>query len=143
MEQKVQFEYVGFWLRVVATIIDSIIFFIMINIPAFFMFNIDLNAQQNAFDSFMLIIIPMIFTLAFWVLFKATIGKMIIGAVIVDKDTGKKASAMQYFGRYIGYYVSILLLFIGFFWIGIYKKKQGFHDKIASTVVVKKKSLKV
>ena len=39
--------------------------------------------------------------------------------------------------RYIGYYISLLPLMLGFFWVGWDKRKQGFHDKIAGTVVVK------
>jgi uncharacterized RDD family membrane protein YckC len=30
----------------------------------------------------------------------------------------------------------MLPLFIGFIWIGIDRRKQGFHDKIAGTLVV-------
>ena len=56
---------------------------------------------------------------------------------VVDADTGQALSTPQAIGRYLGYYVSILPLMLGIFWVGIDKKKQGFHDKLAGTVVVR------
>ena len=41
--------------------------------------------------------------------------------------------------RYLGYYVGIFTLGIGFFMIGIDPRKQGLHDKMAGTVVVRPK----
>jgi len=41
--------------------------------------------------------------------------------------------------RYLGYYVSTIVLFLGFFWVAWDKKKQGWHDKMARTVVIKAK----
>jgi len=42
--------------------------------------------------------------------------------------------------RYLGYYLSMLPLFLGFIWVGIDRRKQGFHDKIAGTVVIRQDS---
>ncbi|HLA48407.1 MAG TPA: RDD family protein, partial [Nitrospinota bacterium] len=41
------------------------------------------------------------------------------------------------FIRYIGYIISEIPLFLGFLWIVFDKDKQGWHDKIAGTFVVK------
>ncbi len=41
--------------------------------------------------------------------------------------------------RYLGYYISMLPLFLGIFWVGWDKRKQGWHDKIAGTLVIKEK----
>ena len=56
---------------------------------------------------------------------------------VVDAHNGQAISTPQAIGRYFGYYVSILPLLLGFIWVGIDKKKQGFHDKLAGTVVVR------
>ena len=61
---------------------------------------------------------------------------MVIGAKIVDAKTGAPSTG-QLIGRYFGYYVSILPFFLGIVWVGIDAKKQGFHDKLAGTVVVR------
>jgi uncharacterized RDD family membrane protein YckC len=39
--------------------------------------------------------------------------------------------------RYLGYIVSGAVFFLGFLWIAFDNHKQGFHDKIAETYVVK------
>lgn len=56
---------------------------------------------------------------------------------IVDANTGEKPSPAQFVGRYLAYYVSMLPLFLGIIWVGIDKRKQGWHDKLAGTVVIK------
>jgi uncharacterized RDD family membrane protein YckC len=75
----------------------------------------------------------------FWRFRSATPGKIAIGAVIVDAKTGNAPSTSQLIGRYIGYFVSMLPLMLGLIWVGIDKRKQGFHDKLAGTVVIKQK----
>ena len=72
----------------------------------------------------------------FWVARSATPGKMLIRARIVDAATGGKPSIGQLIGRYLGYYVSMLPMFLGFVWIAFDQRKQGWHDKLARTVVV-------
>jgi uncharacterized RDD family membrane protein YckC len=62
---------------------------------------------------------------------------MAISATIVDANTGKRPTTGQFIGRYLAYYVSMIPLFLGFFWIGIDARKQGWHDKLAGTVVVR------
>ena len=54
---------------------------------------------------------------------------------VVDAKTGNPISYLQAFIRYVGYYVSILSFGLGFLWVIWDKKNQGFHDKIAGTVV--------
>jgi uncharacterized RDD family membrane protein YckC len=39
--------------------------------------------------------------------------------------------------RYVGYIISTIPLCLGFLWVGFDSKKQGWHDKIAGTVVVR------
>jgi len=55
---------------------------------------------------------------------------------VVDADSAKPLSIAQAVLRYLGYYISALPLGLGFFWIAWDKRKQGFHDKIANTVVL-------
>lgn len=76
--------------------------------------------------------------LCFWFCCSATPGKMLFKMQIVDAKTGKKPSRTQFFIRYIGYFLAFLPLGLGFIWIHYDKKKQGWHDKLAGTVVVYK-----
>ena len=66
-------------------------------------------------------------------------GKMAIRAKILDAKTGKNASTGQLIGRYFAYYISVIPLMLGIVWIAFDRKKQGWHDKLAGTVVVKSK----
>jgi uncharacterized RDD family membrane protein YckC len=77
--------------------------------------------------------------IVFWVYKSATPGKLATRLAIVDAKTGEKPSTGQFIGRYFAYYVSIIPFFLGFIWVGIDKRKQGFHDKLAGTVVIRNK----
>ena len=67
----------------------------------------------------------------------ATPGKIAIAARIVDAGTGGKASTRQLVIRYLGYYVAMLPLMLGIVWVAFDPRKQGWHDKLAGTVVVR------
>ena len=83
------------------------------------------------------LVLPALAVLIFWVTRQATPGKMAIRARIVDAETGARPSTAQFLGRYLAYYVSMLLFGLGFIWVGIDARKQGWHDKLAGTVVVR------
>ena len=55
------------------------------------------------------------------------------------RGPGAKPSTGQLIGRYFGYYVSTIPLFLGFVWVAFDPRKQGWHDKLAGTVVVREK----
>ena len=65
---------------------------------------------------------------------------MAIPAKIVDGQTGGKASTSQLVGRYFGYFISGIPLGLGIIWIAFDRRKQGWHDKLAGTVVVRRKN---
>ena len=134
-------EYVGFWARVGAAIIDSILMAIVL-VPFMRVFYGDIGFEDIArLDSPANIMIngvlPAIVVILFWVWRDATPGKMAIGAKIVDAKTGGKPSTGQFIGRYLSYYISSFVLLLGFIWVGFDAKKQGWHDKLAGTVVVR------
>jgi uncharacterized RDD family membrane protein YckC len=85
-------------------------------------------------------VLPAVAIIVFWIARQATPGKMAIRAKIVDADTGAPMTRAQAIGRYLGYYVSLFGLGFGFFWVGWDKRKQGWHDKLAGTVVVRSRS---
>ena len=87
--------------------------------------------------------LPFLAVILFWFFFSATPGKMIIRSKIVNAKTGKKPSLLQFTLRYLAYFVSYFIFFIGFFWIAFDKKKQGWHDLLAGTVVVRKTKVPV
>ncbi len=135
-------EYVGFWKRLVATIIDTLILLVII-VPLLLAIYgrqyIELAAGggfAGLWDVLLQVVFPALAVILFWRYRGATPGKMAISAKIVDAKTGQAPSTGRLVVRYFAYLVSMLPLFIGFIWIGIDRRKQGFHDKIAGTVVV-------
>jgi uncharacterized RDD family membrane protein YckC len=64
---------------------------------------------------------------------------MVIGARVVDAETGERLSVGQALGRYLSYFLSVLGLFVGYLWVGFDPKKQGWHDHLAGTVVIRKR----
>lgn len=71
-----------------------------------------------------------------WHFWSSTPGKMLLRVKIVDAKTEQPISDQQILLRLWGYFVSSLFFFLGFFWIGFDKRRQGWHDKIADTVVI-------
>jgi uncharacterized RDD family membrane protein YckC len=82
-------------------------------------------------------ILPAIAVIVFWIYKSATPGKMATKLMIVDAETGGRPSTSQFIGRYLGYYISMIPLFLGIIWVGFDKRKQGWHDKLAGTVVIR------
>jgi uncharacterized RDD family membrane protein YckC len=75
--------------------------------------------------------------LLFWVERQATPGKMVLGLRIVDAVTGETPTMGRLTLRYVGYLVAALPLGLGYLWALWDKQKQGWHDKMAGTVVVR------
>ena len=133
-------QYAGFWVRVAASLIDSLIFFVVLLVPLAFIFGADFSdAESMDMGTPMLLlqyVFPVVVTVWFWVKYLGTPGKMLLKIQVVDAKTGQALSTPQAIGRYLGYYVSIIPLFLGLIWVAFDKKKQGFHDKLAGTVVI-------
>lgn len=75
----------------------------------------------------------------FWAEKQATPVKMAINSKILDAKTGDAASTGQLIGRYLAYYLSFIVLGLGFIWVAFDARNQGWHDKLSGTVVVCKK----
>ncbi|MBE9567754.1 MAG: RDD family protein [Proteobacteria bacterium] len=133
-------NYAGFWIRTLASMIDTVLMLIII-IPVMSAIYGDAYWDPDTYylglwDGLFNYILPAIAIILFWFYKSATPGKMITHLIIVDAKTGEKPSVSQLIIRYIGYYVSAIPLLLGLFWVGIDKRKQGWHDKMAGTVVV-------
>jgi len=137
-------EYAGFWIRTGASLIDGILF-LMITIPIMIMiYGLEQVLYSEEFilgaaDFLINFTLPLFATVIFWMYKSATPGKMILGLAVVDEQTGNKLTIGQSFGRYFSYLLAIIPLFIGILWVAWDKKKQGWHDKLAKTVVIRNK----
>jgi len=71
---------------------------------------------------------------------KATLGKMVLGIVVVDVNKNK-ISFLRASARYWSKIISSSILLIGFIMAGFTKDKQALHDIISGTYVVNKSAL--
>lgn len=135
------YQYAGFWVRFGAVIIDMIILFIVIILPLSLIHSMEHRPINEPIfgilDSLLNYIFPLFATIWFWQKFLGTPGKMALKIKIVDARTGNKLTVAQSIGRYFAYILSALPLCLGFIWIGIDNKKQGWHDKLAGSVVIR------
>ncbi len=68
---------------------------------------------------------------------QATFGKQLCGLKIQHAGSGEGVSLLRSLGRELAKFVSSALLFIGFLMAAFTGRKQGLHDMLASTVVVR------
>ncbi len=69
--------------------------------------------------------------------YQATLGKMALGIMVTDTD-GMRISFGRALGRNLGKMISSLILMIGYIMIAFTSRKQGLHDLMAGTLVIKK-----
>ncbi|MGV6827489.1 MAG: RDD family protein [bacterium] len=142
--EQVQYS-AGFWSRLVATAIDSLIMLVLLTPLLLFVYGkeyfLGVGGIQGFWDFVINWILPALMVVAFWVYKQATPGKMLFGMQIVDQHTGEKPSLRQLIIRYLAYFPSLIMAGLGFLWIGWDKNKQGWHDKLAGTLVLRKKKL--
>jgi uncharacterized RDD family membrane protein YckC len=133
-------EYAGFWIRLGASAIDMVIlglFFLFL----YYMFSDTIKSIQSSPVAILAMstivwFIEILYHAAFWSWRGQTPGKMILGIKIIRTDSSPVIWPHALL-RYAGYIASAVPLFAGFFRIAFDKRKQGWHDKIADTYVVK------
>jgi uncharacterized RDD family membrane protein YckC len=132
--------YGGFWIRVVAYIIDAILLGI-VGAVLFSLFGIsftepDLENYDPTINLVSFVIGWLYFALMESSERGATVGKMAMGLRVVTSD-GQRLSFMNATGRYFAKIISAIILGIGFLMIAFTDKKRGLHDMIAGTLVIK------
>jgi uncharacterized RDD family membrane protein YckC len=125
----VQKRFGGFWVRVVAYFLDAI----LLVIAQVILMQIIKNEATLQGVNFLLT----------WLYFAglesmagATLGKMVLGLSVTDEQ-GNNISFLRATGRYFAKIISALILCIGYIMVAWDGRKQGLHDKMAGTLVVK------
>lgn len=135
-----QVAYGGFWIRLVAYIIDAILISVAYGVIGAAMginiFNPDIENIDPTTNLVSLVIGWLYFSLMESSERGATIGKMAMGLRVVTSDY-KRLSFLNATGRYFAKIISAIILCIGFIMIAFTDKKRGLHDMIAGTLVIK------
>src|SRR6266568_613780 len=139
----------GFWIRLAASIIDSII----VTVALFIIFfaigliagiaGLATGQHPSATGSSVETVANLIYLLLyvgyfvyFWGM-SQTPAMRWLGLQVVDATTGAPIGFGRAALRYVGYLVSILACYVGLIWAAFDPRKQGWHDKIARTVVIR------
>ena len=138
-------RYVGFWTRFLAFLVDNIAGAI-ITAPLFASVTIDITRLDDAIylqelqtDMYLMLGFLLVLIIVCWRYLAATPGKLLFKAYIANAADLSPASNIQLTIRALAYIPSFFIFCLGFVWIGLDKHKQGWHDKIARTVVVYQK----
>jgi uncharacterized RDD family membrane protein YckC len=109
----------GFWERMGAGFLDMVLIVLASAVaPPFFAF------------------VAIAYFSAMWAWKGTTVGGIVVNLQVVRQD-GQPLGFLAAFVRSLAAFFSAAILFLGFFWIGWDPAKQGWHDKIAGTVVVR------
>lgn len=146
-------RYGGFWKRAMAFLIDSVIIMIIYLIILFAgVLALWMGASSpygdgvsegliETFIGFMIsycfvtILIHMLYFTYFHGTTGRTPGKMVFGLRVVQ-TSGEEMTLGLGFLRWVGYIVSKIFFGLGFIWVAFDRRKQGWHDKIAGTMVI-------
>jgi uncharacterized RDD family membrane protein YckC len=131
-ETKVR--YAGFWRRFLAYLLDSII------IGAAGMILTSGSREEMAMSFASIVAGWLYFSLMESSKYQATLGKMALTMKVTD-ESGNKISFGRATGRHFAKILSAITLGIGYLMIVWTKKKQGLHDKLAHTIIVRTKEI--
>ncbi|MDG2003588.1 MAG: RDD family protein [Novosphingobium sp.] len=142
--------YGGFWRRVAAYIIDSIILNIAITMISGVLglgigFTGGMGEGLDEAAALGMVSTSVgVSLIGTWLYFaimessamQATVGKLALGVIVTDLDGGR-ISFGRATGRYFAKILSGMILLIGFIMVGLTERKQGLHDMIAGTLCYK------
>ena len=147
--KKTTLKVFGFGRRLVAMCIDGLFvtFVSMMLLVLIYMLGIlwsfIIRAEPKWIDTifgYLLVLVPLflvsiLYFVAYWVRSGQTFGNSVMGIKVVTAD-GSPPTTSKALLRYFGYIISAIPFSLGFLWVAIDKKRQGWHDKIAGTFVV-------
>ena len=145
MEVGQPYPYKGFWIRLVAALIDGIVLAIIViflAVLSLLFFGATLGEGAGLGMFFLVLILASLATILYKPIMEAsdyqgTFGKYALGLKVVDKN-GQKITMTSSFLRTILYIIGAqaFLLCLGIVMIGFTEYKQGLHDILANTYVV-------
>jgi uncharacterized RDD family membrane protein YckC len=134
-------HYAGFWVRFLAFVLDAIVLGVLtaalspLTGPQVTFTNneFEWHATGNAVST----LVGLVYFIGFWAWRGQTVGMMPFNMQVVGVVDGQKIDVVRGLLRYVGYIISAIPLLLGFIWAAFDARKQGWHDKIAATVVIR------
>jgi predicted Zn finger-like uncharacterized protein len=135
----------GFWIRVVAYLIDGLLLwsvqFVLGLLISLIINMLGLPAEGNSSIDAVLWLFEATLSLGYAVFFIGycgqTPGKMALRIKVIRTDGGPVSYGRAVLREVLGKFVSGILLGIGYLMVAFDSQKQGLHDKMADTYVIK------
>jgi uncharacterized RDD family membrane protein YckC len=133
-------KYGGFWIRFLAYLIDQLIIFLVL-VVAYVIFGQgrEIREWDDASAGLFGLVALVVFILyrpIFWAWRGRTPGMMPLGLQVRRMD-GSRIGLGRAFLRFLGFIIAAIPFYLGLIWAGFDSRKQGWHDKMADTVVVR------
>jgi len=146
--------YAGFWSRAAARIIDLVIIIAAFNLiyladrlgaDAGLWTGMGLGegswtasgfSMANVFRGLFFLAFPIFYYVYLHATYGQTFGKMALKIKVVNED-GTPLDYRKAFLRWLGYFLCDLTFYVGYLWAAFDRRKQGLHDKVCKTVVVR------
>jgi uncharacterized RDD family membrane protein YckC len=129
-------QLAGFGIRVLAQLIDlfwMVPLAILLSLVGGFLNGGELSLGGEVMADVVLALV----VLLFWAERQGTPGKLVLGLRIVDVETGGTPRLSRLLLRYVGYIVAAIPLGLGYLWVIWDRNRQGWHDRMAGTLVVR------
>lgn len=133
----------GFWIRVVASFLDGIILFVVQFILGALLAMAGFAAGNGGSDelSSLVMLFSYIISFAYYIIFTGhcgqTPGKMAVRIKVIHTDGSDIGYGKATFREVIGKFISGIILCIGYLMVAFDSQKQGLHDRMADTYVIK------
>lgn len=136
MKTRAYSPYVNFPRRLAAMLLDATLLLLLLSVLSWAL-RLDVTSETESSIAIALQLIGSgVFVVIFWLLFQGTPGKLLLGCRIVDARSGGRPQFWQLLVRLFGYVLSAAPVGLGFFWMFWDARRQGWHDKLARTLVV-------
>ncbi len=147
-------HYAGFWSRAAARIIDLVVIIASFNLiyladrlggDVGLWTSMGLGedglagagfSMANVLRGFFFLTFPVFYYVYLHGTYGQTFGKMAMKIKVVNED-GTPLDYRKAFLRWLGYFLCDLTFYIGYLWAAFDHRKQGLHDKVCRTVVVR------
>jgi uncharacterized RDD family membrane protein YckC len=126
----------GFWIRTGAYILDAI----CLGIAGSILNGILRLEPTSSGNGLVNLLIGLVYFVALWSStgHGQTLGMRVLNLKVIKTD-GSELTYSQAAIRYVGLLISFAALAIGVIWVAFDADRQGWHDKIADTYVIKTK----
>lgn len=132
-------EYMGYWIRVAAALIDAILLSIVAAVVGLVLRSLLGFGWGGASSNFIGIAVGWTYHVAFITAKGQTLGKMAVGVQVVNREGNIPGFGAVLLREIVGKFLSGIALLLGFLWVGWDREKRGWHDHIGGTWVVGKR----